>query len=126
MIAESTTTEVSELENTPVPILTMAVVYTGGKYCESTFPLASNGATQLAAPFSSCNTKSGAVALFHNAIFQLTVRLVVTVLVVTTLSDSTCQVTETQFQASIAQSTLRVQATSTLPVVSKAFKCVDP
>lgn len=31
-MSESTTTDVSELENIPVPTLTIAVVYTGGKY----------------------------------------------------------------------------------------------
>jgi hypothetical protein len=112
-MSASTTTEVSELEKTPVPILTMAVVYTGGKYCESTFPLASNGATQLGCHFSDCNTKSGAVALFHNAIVQLTTKLSVTTLVeVKPLPASTAQVT------------LRVPSISTLPLVSTSLRCV--
>lgn len=51
-MSASTTTEVFELSNIPVPIFTMAVVYTGGRYCGSIFPLASNGATPLACPFS--------------------------------------------------------------------------
>jgi hypothetical protein len=101
----------------------MAVVYTGGKYCGSIFQFASNGATQLAAPFSSCNTKSGAVASFHNAIFQFIVILFTTALPVTRLSLSTCQSTTNQFHPLIAHSTLKVQSISTLPVVSTSFKC---
>jgi hypothetical protein len=100
----------------------MAVVYTGGKYCGSTFQFASNGATPLGCHFSSCNTKSGAVASFHNAILPLTVKLSVTVLVVTTLPLSIWFSTTKLLQPAILQSTLRFHAIEAEPVVSRVFK----
>lgn len=84
--------------------------------------MASNGATPLAAPFSDCNTKSGAVALFPNATFPLTVKLFVVVLVVTILSLSTCQETVIPLPAFIAQVVLRVQSISTLQSVSTSLR----
>ena len=126
MISASTITDVSELENTQVHIFTIAVVNTGGKYCASIFPFTFNGATQLATPFSDCNTKSGASPHWERYIQSVALISSAITSQVLTVSLSTCPVTVIQFPIVAAPEVLRVQVMSTLPTVSNHFKWVVP